>query len=538
MKSAGKTTEQLLEEIDALHAEIAECQRAERVLRESEERYRTLIENIPIGIYRNTPGPEGKFLMANPAFLNMFGFDSEEELKQATVADLYLDPDERRVFSSTLLAQGSVTGVELLLKKNDGTPIWGLVTAQVVHAGETKEATYFDCTIQDITKRKWAEEALRWRNRELALLNQASQAFSSTLELDQVLAAVLEEVRRLLGVVACSVWLINPETEELVCRQATGPQSEVVRGWRLASGEGIAGWVTQHAESLIVPDTQNDERHFKGVDQETGLDLRSILAVPLKVKERIIGVLQVVDTEVGRFGARDLELTEPLATTAAIAIENARLYEQARQDARTKSLLLHEVNHRVKNNLAAIMGLLRTEQLHASTEVRPAYQAIAKNLTNRLQGLATVHGLLSSSEWAPLPLSELSAQVIRSALQTLPRDKSIRVEVTPSTVRVTSDQAHNLGLVINELATNTAKHALRERDTGQIVVHIALEDDTVLLEFRDDGPGYPEGVLQSEQYNAGLELIQNIVRKTLRGELSLRNDQGAVALLQFRSAPL
>jgi len=535
MKSAGKTTEQLLEEIDALQAELAEHQRTERALRKSEEHYRSLIENIPIGIYRNTPGSQGKFLMANPAFLNMFGFNSEEELKEITVANLYLDPDERRVFSNTLLAQGSVTGVELLLKKKDGTPIWGLVTAQVVHTEDTAEATYFDCTIQDITKRKWAEEALRWRNRELALLNQASQAFSSTLELDQVLAAVLEEVRRLLGVVACSVWLIDPETEELVCRQATGPQSEVVRGWRLASGEGIAGWVTKHADSLIVPDTQDDERHFKGVDQETGLDLRSILAVPLKVKERIIGVLQVVDTETGRFGTKDLELTEPLATTAAIAIENARLYEQARQDARTKSLLLHEINHRVKNNLAAIMGLLRAEQLHASAEVRPAYQAIAKNLTNRLQGLATVHELLSSSEWAPLPLSELSAQVIRSALQTLPRGKSIHVEVDPSPVRVTSDQAHNLGLVINELATNTVKHSLRERDTGQIAVHITLKDDTVLLKFRDDGPGYPEEVLQSKQYNAGLELIQNITRKTLRGEVSLCNDQGAVALLQFRS---
>jgi PAS domain S-box-containing protein len=152
MKSAGKTTEQLLEEIDALQAELAEHQRTERALRKSEEHYRSLIENIPIGIYRNTPGSQGKFLMANPAFLNMFGFNSEEELKEITVANLYLDPDERRVFSNTLLAQGSVTGVELLLKKKDGTPIWGLVTAQVVHTEDTAEATYLACTIQDITK--------------------------------------------------------------------------------------------------------------------------------------------------------------------------------------------------------------------------------------------------------------------------------------------------------------------------------------------------------------------------------------------------
>jgi PAS domain S-box-containing protein len=152
--------------------------------------------------------------------------------------------------------------------------------------------------------------------------------FSSTLELDQVLVTVLEEVRRLLAVAACSIWLIDPETDELICRQATGPQNEIVRGWRLAPGKGIAGWVAHHGESLIVPDTRTDERHYKGVDRETGLALCSILSVPLRVVEKVIGVLQVVDTEVDRFDTADLAFVEPLAAAAAIAIENAQLHQQ------------------------------------------------------------------------------------------------------------------------------------------------------------------------------------------------------------------
>ena len=174
-------------------------------------------------------------------------------------------------------------------------------------------------------------EALRRRHRELALLHRAGQTFSSTLDLDQVLVTILEEVRRLLDVTACSVWLIDPDTEELVCRQATGPQNEIVRGWRLAPGEGLVGWVARSGESLIVPDARADERHFKDVDQQTGLGLRSILSVPLRIKKGVIGVIQVVDTEVDRFSPADLELLEPLAAAAAIAIENAQLYEQARQ---------------------------------------------------------------------------------------------------------------------------------------------------------------------------------------------------------------
>lgn len=174
-----------------------------------------------------------------------------------------------------------------------------------------------------------SEEALWRRTRELELLNRASQALSSTLDLDQVLAAVLEEVRHLLGVVATSVWLIDPETNELICRQATGPRNEIVRGWRLSPGEGLAGWAARRGESLIVPDIKADERHARQVDQETGLTLRSALSVPLKIKQKVIGVLQVVDAEIGRFDATDLELLEPLATEAAIAIENARLYAEA-----------------------------------------------------------------------------------------------------------------------------------------------------------------------------------------------------------------
>jgi PAS domain S-box-containing protein len=177
-------------------------------------------------------------------------------------------------------------------------------------------------------ERKQSEAALRRRTRELELLNRAGQTLSSILNLDQVLATVLEEVRRLLGVMAASIWLIDPETNDLVCRQATGSQNEIVRGWRLAAGEGLAGWVVRDGKSLIVPDVQTDERHSKRVDQETGLALRSVLSIPLKAKQKVIGVLQVVDTEIARFDTANLELLEPLAAAAAIAIENAQLYAE------------------------------------------------------------------------------------------------------------------------------------------------------------------------------------------------------------------
>ncbi len=135
-------------------------ERSQKALRESEQRYRTLIENIPIGVYRNTPGPRGKFLMANSAFCELLGFDSQEALNSVDVADVYVHPSERAEFSNTLLDQGSVTGIELQLKRRDGTPIWTSVTARVV-CDDEGTVQYFDGTLEDITKRKQAEEAVR-----------------------------------------------------------------------------------------------------------------------------------------------------------------------------------------------------------------------------------------------------------------------------------------------------------------------------------------------------------------------------------------
>jgi len=179
---------------------------------------------------------------------------------------------------------------------------------------------------------KMTKKALAQRNRELSLLNKAAQTLNSTLELEHVLITVLDEVSRMLGVIGGSIWLVEDKTSELICLQAAGDQCDLVKGWRLPSGSGIVGWIAAHGKGVIVKDTQKDKRHFKKVDELTGLDIRSILGVPLIVRGKITGVLQVVDTNVNRFDHSHLSLLEGLAGSAAVSIENARLFEKARQE--------------------------------------------------------------------------------------------------------------------------------------------------------------------------------------------------------------
>lgn len=253
-------------------------------------------------------------------------------------------------------------------------------------------------------KHAQTEKALQRRNRELALIHRASQAVNSALTLDRVLTTLLEEVRHLMDVIACSAWLIDPETDELVCQQATGPENETVRGWRLAPGEGIGGQTVHSGQNLIVPDTHADEHYFAGVDQTTGLALRSILSIPLHVKKDVIGVIQAVDTKVDRFGTADLELLEPLAATAAIAIENARLHERTRElwmfnenivQSMEEGILLEDATGHitfVNPKGAKLLGYPPQELIgqHWSTAVAPEHLLqVERESAKRIQGVTS-----------------------------------------------------------------------------------------------------------------------------------------------------
>jgi ribose transport system ATP-binding protein len=263
--------------------------------------------------------------------------------------------------------------------------------------------------------------------------------------------------------------------------------------------------------------------------------VRSYLQTPLRTLDELVGVLHLDACQPQAFTADHADIIREVATLLVVAIREARLYEQTRQDAATKATLLQEINHRVKNNLSSIIGLLYAEQRHAGIHEQAIYQDIMKDLISRVQGMATVHQMLSAAEWAPLPLRDLAARVVHSALQSLPTSKHISVDVSPSPIYIIPVYTTSLALVINELATNTIKYALGGRDHANIAIRITPADNQICFEFSDDGPGYPEDVLQRRRQEVGLYLVRAIVRDELHGELDLRNDNGAVATIQFKT---
>jgi PAS domain S-box-containing protein len=181
-------------------------------------------------------------------------------------------------------------------------------------------------TLQMLARAIAAQEQMRQRDRELTVLGEIGRVVTSTLPLEEMLTVFRSKVRDVIDAEACSIALIDPGTGELVFHQADAPLAEAVVGRRLTPGQGIAGQVAQSGRSELIPDAQADPRFYSGVDEVTGFCTREVICAPLLVKDRAIGVLELLNKRQGQFTGEDLRLVESVAAQTASAIENARLH--------------------------------------------------------------------------------------------------------------------------------------------------------------------------------------------------------------------
>lgn len=165
---------------------------------------------------------------------------------------------------------------------------------------------------------------------EVAFLHRTGQALAASLEMDEVLRSLLENVREHFRVEAASVALVDERTGELVFRVAAGAAADQVVGVRLKPGQGIAGWVARSGLPTLVPSVDQDPRWYPGVDQETGFRTRAIIAVPIRLGEEVLGVLEAINPMEGSLDEGRIKLLLNVAALAASAIQNARHFNRAR----------------------------------------------------------------------------------------------------------------------------------------------------------------------------------------------------------------
>ena len=167
------------------------------------------------------------------------------------------------------------------------------------------------------------------RIRELSVFHEVGKALTSTLDLNQVLQTIMEKISSFFRPDTWSLLLVNEETGELYFEIATGEAAEALKGMRLKPGEGIAGWVIEHGQPLIVPNVAEDERFAPRLDEVTKVQTRSVVCMPVRGRDKILGVIELINyiAEL-KLDEDDLFRLQALADYAAIAIENARYVQR------------------------------------------------------------------------------------------------------------------------------------------------------------------------------------------------------------------
>src|SRR6201981_4278132 len=204
----------------------------------------------------------------------------------------------------------------------------GVVELYVFHALEKPTSV----SVEEITKSPTVDRRrnpglpeVRREAGEIAGFQELGKALTSSLQLDQVLRTIMEKIDEFLRPDNWSLLLLDEAKQELYFELAVGKASQALKDVRIKMGQGIAGWVAQHGETVVVPDTTKDTRFFAKVDEKTKTETRSIVAVPVRFRDTCLGVIELINC-IGPegFDPRDLKLLEALSDFAAIALENAR----------------------------------------------------------------------------------------------------------------------------------------------------------------------------------------------------------------------
>ena len=421
----------------------------------------------------------------------------------------YLPETHETLFQSLLAVPLTVTGRVL-----------GAVNVQTtgVHAWAEDEVELLNI-IADLAagalEKARLHDSMRRQILELRTLAEVSETLTSPLYLEQIFRLLVEMAARVFDASLCTLMLTDGGG--LVLAAAHPADTEAAPGPRvtLRLGEGLPGHAAQSGEPLGSDDAAGDPRAAPAEMLGRG-PARSALAVPLRVRDRTLGVVTVYLGRAHAFTPPETAMLQTLANQTALAIENAGLV--------VKSAMVREMHHRVKNNLQMIAMLLRL-QMRDGREV--SGREVLTETINRILSIAAVHEILAAEGLGTVSVREMLDRVVHTVTQTMaPPGFRFDARVSGDDVHLPTQQATSLALVVNELLQNAMEHAFPGRAAGQVVIVLMLGPEALRVEVRDDGVGLPDGFALERSSDLGLEIVRTLVQDDLKGRIWFTNAGG------------
>ncbi len=316
-----------------------------------------------------------------------------------------------------------------------------------------------------------------------------SRDLASTLDLDQLLDRIVNAAADITSAEAASILLYDNTSRQLYFQVATNIDEPTMRGLVVPLEGSIAGWIVTNRKPVRIDNVHADPRHFGDVEQTTGIPSQSILGIPLVTKNKVVGVLEALNKRGGSFTASDENLLTVLGAQAAVAIENARLFQQ--------SDLISEFVHELRTPLASLSTatylLLRPEMS------REQQEQIVKNIHNetlRLNSLASSFLDLARLESGRVQFQKSTFDIMdllhecRDVVASKAEEENIQIRVIePDGPTMLDADRNKIKQIILNLLSNALKY---NRPNGSVILKTVSGEGQMQISVQDTGIGIPE----------------------------------------------
>lgn len=470
----------------SLVRDITERKRGAKILEESEKRFRTIFQTSPDSICIDRLS-DGVYVDVNAGFSELSGFMKEEVIgKSSLQINVWNNPTDRERLIAGLKESGYVNNLEIEFRRKDGELRNGLVSARIIELNGEHHILSVTRDIED-----WKKDQLKLQEKT-SLLNSLVEALPDVVyfkDLDRRHVLVNKAFQDFFGVKGQEV--IGKTVEEFSLKGDT-QQSRTTDEEVMATKAPLMAeqsWIDREGEMHIL-----DTRKFPILDHQG-----NIMAI----------------------GGISRDITE-----------RKRAEEKIKASLKEKEVLLREIHHRVRNNLALIQSLLRIQSHHVRNS---DLSRILGDTQHRIRSMALCHELLYKSEnVSSIKTDEYLGNLLRQLKESLSIvGKKVEIKQQIEALYLSIEKAFPLGFILTELISNSYQHAFPEIKSGQIFVVLRLLKDNH-LEFvvRDDGIGLSEDTKPQESQSLGYHLVRIFV-KQLNGSIDIVNDKGTEIRIKF-----
>jgi signal transduction histidine kinase len=320
-------------------------------------------------------------------------------------------------------------------------------------------------------------------------LIEISRDLASTLDLNMLLDDIVRASADITHAEAASILLYDDTSRQLYFQVSTNIDESTMRGLVVPLENSLAGWIVTNRKSVRIDDAHKDLRFFSDVEQTVGYETKSLLGIPLVTKNKVVGALEVINKKRGRFTDPDESMLTVLGAQAAVAIENARLFQQ--------SDLIAEFVHELRTPLASLSTatylLLRPEM---SREQRDQIVNNIHNETLRLNSLASSFLDLARLESGRVQFRKTRFSVAdllyecRDVMMTKAQETNIQIRIdVPNDMPLLEADRDKIKQVLLNLISNAIKY---NRPNGSVLISANFDENDQSITVQDTGMGIPE----------------------------------------------